>query len=127
MIQCLQSLYLLFAALLVALFFVLGEAWREVVGAIYTWLTPATLALEAPYPNPFRTDATVALVLDRAATVAVEVFDVLGRRVATLHDGSLAAERHTFTLHGDGFPPGVYVVRAHGDGISATRSIVHVD
>lgn len=45
MIQRLQSLYLLFAALLVALFFVLGEAWREVVGTIYPWLTATTLAL----------------------------------------------------------------------------------
>ncbi len=45
MIQRLQSLYLLFAALLVVLFLVLGEAWREVVGAIYPWLTPTSLAL----------------------------------------------------------------------------------
>ncbi len=88
---------------------------------------PARLALDAPYPNPFRSEATVALVLDRAAAVAVEVFDVLGRRVATLHDGPLAAARHTFTLRGDALPPGVYVVRAHGDGISATRSLVHID
>ena len=45
MIQRLQSLYLLFAALFVTLFFVLGAAWQEVVGTIYPWVTPATVAL----------------------------------------------------------------------------------
>ncbi len=89
--------------------------------------TPVTVDLEAPYPNPFRTDATVALVLDRAASVAVDVFDVLGRRVAQLHEGPLAAnQRHTFTLRGEDLPAGVYVVRVHGDGLSATQSLVRV-
>lgn len=88
---------------------------------------PLALNLEAPYPNPFRTEATVALVLDRAASVAVDVFDMLGRRVATLHEGLLAGgQRHTFTLRGDDLPAGVYVVRAHGDGLSATRPLVRV-
>ncbi|MEM1042839.1 MAG: T9SS type A sorting domain-containing protein [Bacteroidota bacterium] len=86
----------------------------------------ASLRLEAPYPNPFRTRATVALVLDRPAPVVVEVFDVLGRRVAGLHDGPLAAGRHTFALQERDLAPGVYVVHASGDGVSATRSVVRV-
>lgn len=45
MIQRLQSLYLLFAALLVALFFVLGADWRAYVGTVYPWLTLTTLVL----------------------------------------------------------------------------------
>ncbi len=45
MIQRLQSLYLLFAALLVALFFVLGQAWQTVIGAIYPWLTAVSVTL----------------------------------------------------------------------------------
>ncbi len=89
--------------------------------------TPLALALDAPYPNPFRSEATVALVLDRAAAVSVEVFDVLGRRVARLHDGPLAGgRRHAFTLRGDDLAPGVYLVRASGDGLSATRPLVRV-
>lgn len=45
MIQRLQSLYLLFAALFVTLFLVFGEVWYTVVAAIYPWVTPVALAL----------------------------------------------------------------------------------
>ena len=45
MIQRLQSLYLLFAAVLVALFFVVGQAWQTVIGAVYPWLTVTSIAL----------------------------------------------------------------------------------
>ena len=87
---------------------------------------PLAVALEAPYPNPFRTEATVAVVLDRKATVTVEVFDALGRRVARLHDGPLAARRHAFTFQPGDLPAGVYYARIHGDGFSETRPLVRV-
>jgi hypothetical protein len=45
MIQRIQSLYLLFAALLVVAFLVLGDVWRVLVGAVYPWVTPTTLIL----------------------------------------------------------------------------------
>jgi divalent metal cation (Fe/Co/Zn/Cd) transporter len=45
MIQRLQSLYLLFAALFVTLFLVFGEVWYTVVAAFYPWVTPVALAL----------------------------------------------------------------------------------
>jgi len=88
---------------------------------------PVTASLEAPYPNPFRTEATVAFVLERDAHVAVEVFDALGRRVATLHDGPLAGQRrHAFVFRTADLPTGVYVARVHGEGFSETRSLVRV-
>jgi hypothetical protein len=87
---------------------------------------PLAVALEAPYPNPFRTEATVAFVLDRSAAVTVEVFDALGRRVAVLHDGPLAARRHAFEFRPRDLPTGVYYARVHGDGFSETRPLVLV-
>ena len=45
MIQRIQSLYLLFGAALVVLFLVLGAAWQDTLGAVYTWLTPTALVL----------------------------------------------------------------------------------
>ena len=39
------------------------------------------------------------------------VYDVLGRRVALLHEGMLGAGRHAFGLDGGALPAGVYVVR----------------
>ena len=83
--------------------------------------------LSTAYPNPFRGTAAFTLEVAEAQRVAVEVFDVLGRRVATLHDGLLAAgAAHRFALDGRDLPSGVYVVRATGDAFSATQSVTRV-
>ena len=54
------------------------------------------------------------------------MFDVSGRRVATLHDGVLMAGRHSFGWTGDGAAPGVYMVRMHADDVTQVSRIVRV-
>ncbi|MEM8601495.1 MAG: T9SS type A sorting domain-containing protein [Bacteroidota bacterium] len=71
----------------------------------------ASHRLAAVYPNPVSTTATVGFTLATTEQARVEVFDLLGRRVATLTDGFRAAGRHTVTLDATGLPSGVYVVR----------------
>src|SRR4030095_9316052 len=44
-------------------------------------------ALLPSVPNPFRAQATLPFVLARAGRVRLEVFDLRGRKVATLLDG----------------------------------------
>lgn len=56
--------------------------------------------------------------LPQAGTVAVELLDVQGHRVATLHRGSLAAGAHAFDLRA--VKPGLYVVHIG----SASRKVV---
>jgi hypothetical protein len=45
MIQRIQSLYLLLAIAFVALFLVMGDAWRVTLGVIFPWLTPVAFGL----------------------------------------------------------------------------------
>ena len=81
----------------------------------------------AAYPNPFRGAAAFMLEVAEAQPVTVEVFDVLGRRVAVLHDGPLApGEAHRLALDGQSLPSGVYVVRATGEAFSATQRVTRV-
>ncbi|HLA62841.1 MAG TPA: kelch repeat-containing protein, partial [Rhodothermales bacterium] len=75
----------------------------------------AALALAPPEPNPTTGPVRVALT-SAGGTARVEVYDALGRRVAVLHDGTLAAGVHTLDWDGraDGgapVPAGVYLVR----------------
>ena len=63
-------------------------------------------------PNPAAGAARVRLSLGRAQHARVEVYDALGRRIAVLHDGPLAAGTHPLALDGSRLPAGVYVVRA---------------
>lgn len=76
---------------------------------------PATNALGAAYPNPFRDRTTLALDVALAQDVTVEMFDVLGRRVATVHDGPLDVGQHRVVIEAGGLPASVYVVRAEGE------------
>ncbi|MEL6443232.1 MAG: T9SS type A sorting domain-containing protein [Bacteroidota bacterium] len=74
----------------------------------------------AAYPNPFADAATVALTLDEAATVQLTVYDVLGRAVAHLADGPVAAGTQTFRFDGRGLPAGRYVARVVTGGTVQT-------
>ncbi len=64
----------------------------------------------------------VTLTLERAQPVRVALYDALGRRAAHLHTGA-ANQTQTFALP-QGLPSGVYFVRAEGEGVSLTRSVV---
>lgn len=56
---------------------------------------PRRTALLGNRPNPFNPATNIEFELGHATRVRLEIFDVAGRRVATLIDESLAAGRHT--------------------------------
>ncbi len=72
---------------------------------------PEALTLEAAYPNPFREAATLTYRLAAPANVRLEVFDALGRRVATLFDGRAAPGTHTAAWQDAYAAPGLYLAR----------------
>ena len=57
-------------------------------------LIPLVNELSQSFPNPFRSTATISFGVERAAPVRLRIFDVTGRRVATLVDAELAAGRY---------------------------------
>jgi hypothetical protein len=91
------------------------------------------VALQAPvqvstYPNPVRDNGTVQVQVRDAADVTVEVYNLLGQRVRTLHDGVLrpGAPRR-FRLRAGELPSGTYFVRAITPAGTTTQrvSVVH--
>ncbi len=82
-------------------------------------------ALSEAYPNPVRHEAELALSMREAQHVRADVFDMLGRRVATLHDGVLDANRvHPIRIDTDRLSSGLYLVRVTGERFTDTRRIV---
>jgi hypothetical protein len=90
-------------------------------------LPPEALMLEGNYPNPFQTSTTVAFSLPETGPATVTVFDVMGRKVATLVDRELAAGAHTVSWAGESdgggrLASGLYVVRLKaGDEVRTQR------
>jgi hypothetical protein len=84
----------------------------------------ATHVLDTPAPNPSDGRTTLSLEVTETQPVRVEVLDALGRRVAVLHDGVLAAgTAHRLVFDGSALPVGVYAVRAVGETFSDVRTV----
>ncbi len=76
-------------------------------------------------PNPFGTATTLQFSLPEAGTATLAVFDALGRRVATLIDGPMAAGPHEVRWAVADAAPGVYIVRLQaGDRVGTHRVLV---
>ena len=101
------------------------RAFPELVPTAADGTRPTAAALTAS-PNPFRDAAALRLTLPRPGPARVEVFDTLGRRVALLHDGPLAAGTTALRLDGAALPPGLYVARVLAGTQRFTRRLVRV-
>ena len=77
---------------------------------------PARFALGPNYPNPFNPSTIIPYQLAASSQVRLEVFNLLGQRIATLVDEERAAGFHTATWHatdgsGRAVAAGVYIYR----------------
>ncbi len=85
---------------------------------------PAAFALQGTYPNPTRGRATLALDLPEAADVAVEVYDLLGRRVMRLAERRLpAGAARTLALDASALPSGLYLYRVTAQTDGGARKV----
>ena len=90
---------------------------------------PGQLAFEPNRPNPFVSGTTLAYTLPAAGRVRLAVYDVRGRRAATLLDGAQPAGRHTLRWEGrddagGALAPGAYFARIEFAGRSEVRKVV---
>ena len=93
---------------------------------------PEGFELGANYPNPFNPSTMIPYQLPAAMHVRLQVFNLLGQRVATLVDGEQPAGFHTASWDatdaaGQAVGAGVYLYRLSGDGVQATRSMLLID
>ncbi len=84
------------------------------------------VALLAPTPNPFRGATQLRFRLDAPSDVQLDVFDVVGRRVASLA-GAFGAGEHPVSIDGAALAPGTYVVRLMAGGLVRTRLVVRAE
>jgi hypothetical protein len=91
--------------------------------AVSVRLTPTRLELLPSAPNPFAQTARLRYRLPEPAQVRLEVFDLLGRRVAMLVDGERPAGPHEVQLDGSQLAAGPYFVRLTAGAETKTQQI----
>lgn len=85
---------------------------------------PQAFKLHPAYPNPFNSTVNLSLDVLREQTVTLEVFDITGRLVETLHSGKLTAGSHKFFWTANRVSSGMYFVRARTTDLKQTVKIV---
>lgn len=97
--------------------------WDEVATSIDPEEQALSFKLNAAYPNPFNPSTVIPYQLATASNVTIQVFDMLGRNVATLIDEFRPAGNHTVRFEGSGLASGVYMIRFTTADIQQTRSV----
>ena len=87
---------------------------------------PQGYRLAQNFPNPFNPSTTIAVQLPERQRVTLQIFDVLGRCVALLHDGELGAGYHRFEWNATGYSSGVYLCTMRAAMRTQTRTMVLV-
>ncbi len=84
------------------------------------------LRILGAYPNPASSTVGVRFELDAAGPATLALYDVTGRQVATLAQGTFAADTHEASADLGGLAAGVYVLRLEAAGEVATARIAVV-
>jgi len=85
---------------------------------------PAKFQLDQNYPNPFNPTTSIRFNLPQSVQVNLTVFDVLGRRVATLVNDQMSAGTHQVTFQAAGLPSGMYLYRLSTPNGSLTQKML---
>jgi hypothetical protein len=90
---------------------------------------PTSFRLSQNFPNPFNPSTRIVFEVPHGTPVRLYVVDILGREVATLYEGSLAAGRHEVEWdgtdsNGSRVASGVYFYRMETDCAQSARKMV---
>ena len=102
-----------------------GEVF-EIAGDIPSWesnglfivesmsireIAPEKYSLASVYPNPFNPSTTVSFTIPELSVVTINVFDITGRKITELMNGSMAAGYHNLTWNAGNQSSGIYFVK----------------
>jgi hypothetical protein len=86
--------------------------------------TPREIKLSQNYPNPFNPTTNINFSLPEMADVRLDVFNVLGQRVATLANGTFTAGTHTVQFDASRLSSGMYLYRLQSGNFSTQRTMM---
>ena len=92
---------------------------------------PKEFALYHAYPNPFNPTTTIQYDIPEAALVNISVYDLMGRIVNTLHNGSIEPGRYSIQWNADNnkderITSGIYFIKFSSDLFHKTVKVLYL-
>jgi hypothetical protein len=91
--------------------------------------TTLTTGIESIYPNPFNPNTTIKYSLKEDSEVSVAIYDIKGRKVASIEEGLVKAGTRTLNWNGKSFnndsaPSGVYFIKLNAGSFTQTKKAI---
>ncbi len=90
----------------------------------YQHAAPLSFSLEQNYPNPFNPSTTISYSLPTSSNVRIEIFNVLGKKVATLVNGYEYAGNHKVDWNAGRFASGIYFYKLSANNFSQVKKMI---
>ncbi len=103
-----------------------GAILQTHTGGLWIGNTPRDYALEQNFPNPFNPTTVIRYSVPTDAVISLRIYDLLGRELATLAEGSVPAGTYDAQWRADHVSSGVYFYRLRAGGFVSTRKMMVV-
>jgi hypothetical protein len=90
---------------------------------------PAEFSLEQNFPNPFNPSTTIVFNIAEAGEYRLAIFNILGQKIRTLHNGQQTPGRHQITWDalddfGKRVGSGIYFYRLTGEKVNLVKKMI---
>lgn len=85
---------------------------------------PFEFSLDQNYPNPFNPSTTINFAIPRSVEVKLDVYNLLGQKVAQLIDGKLSAGNHSARFEATSLSSGLYIYRLQAGSFVQTKRMM---
>ncbi|MFN6943607.1 MAG: GEVED domain-containing protein [Cytophagaceae bacterium] len=76
------------------------------------------------YPNPFTGNTTFSFYMEREDNVLLEIYDMLGKRIASVTEGAYAEGKHMVDYNAGNLKPGTYIYKMTSGGQTFVRRML---
>ncbi len=90
----------------------------------YKPLTASTYSLEQNFPNPFNPTTTISFTIPTTSNVSLNVFNILGREVATLINETKIAGNYSINFNASDLSSGVYFYKLTTGNFTSTKKFI---
>lgn len=89
-------------------------------------LIPQNLRLDQNYPNPFNPSTVISYALPKEAEISIVLYDMLGRKVATIFEGIQQAGTYSYQYQPVSLSSGIYIYQLKTENRIINRKFTYI-